>query len=293
MVKKLLVFLLLFSFSYGDETEKIDKKDFLIQKIKSLVDPAVFAKDKAYIDIIFSQIDDYYTADGKVDSVKIIQALKENGILNLFFKKPREINISFKTDGAPLFFVKIMSDTLRNIGYYRYVTEESNLKNSEFTWKINLTSEYAADPLILSKELSKSGCKIVDVIKESATNWTYVINMQNAKLNTKVLEDDVELRLKRSLYSYWLDVSKIKKLQISSSYRNSWYPYIAYYDKSLNLLRVVKKDVKKRRITLDMKENTHYLKISDIYTLKNIKDALVLTPVGSRVEQIKETDTVE
>ncbi|MCK4875508.1 MAG: hypothetical protein KAS26_06645 [Sulfurimonas sp.] len=287
MVKKLLVCLLLFSFSYGDETEKIDKKDLLTQKIKSLVDTEVFVRDKAYIDIIFSQKEDYFTNNGRVDSVKVIQTLKENGILNLFFKKPCEVNISFKTEGTPLFFVKIMSDTLRNIGYYRYVTEESNLKNLEFTWKINLTSEYAADPLILSKELNKSGCKIVDVIRESATNWTYIIDMKNARLNTKVLEEDVELKLKRSLYSYWLDVSKIKKLKISSSYRNNWYPYIAYYDKSLNLLRVIKRDAKRRRITLDMKENTHYVKISDIYTLKNIKDALILIPIGTREKSIE------
>jgi len=282
MVKTVLVCLLLFSFSYADEIKEVDKKNLLIQKIKMLVEPLVFVKDRAYIDIIFSQNEDYFTNDGRVDSVKVIETLKENGILNLFFKKPCEINISFKTEGTPLFFVKIMSDTLRNIGYYRYVTEESNLKNSEFTWKINLTSEYAADPLILSNELNKSGCKIVDIIRDSATDWTYVVDMTNARLNTKILENGMELKLKRSLYSYWLDVSKIKKLKISSSYRNSWYPYIVHYNKSLKLLRVIKKDTKRRSITLDMKENTHYLKISDIYTLKNIKDALVLSPIGER-----------
>jgi len=186
-----------------------------------------------------------------------------------------------------------MSDTLRNIGYYRYVTEKSNLVNSEFTWNISLTSEYAADPLILSKELLKSGCNIVDVIRESETDWIYIIDMKNSRLNTKVIEDGQEIKLKRSLYSYWLDVSKIKKLKITSSYRNSWYPYIAYYDKSLQFLRVVKRDVKRRRITLDMKDDTYYLKISDIYTLKNIKDALVLTPIGSRVVETNATNTIE
>jgi len=282
MVKIVLVFLLFFSFSYGDEAEEADKKDLLIQKVKSLIDQDVFIKDRAYINIIFSQYDDYFSNSGLVDSVKVIQTLKENGILKLFFKKPREISISFKTEGTPLFFVKIMSDSLRNIGYYRYVTEESNLKNSEFTWKINLTSEYAADPLILSIELNKSSCKIVDIIRESATQWTYIIDMDKAKLNTTVLQDAEEIKLKRSLYSYWLDVSKIKELKISSSYRNNWYPYIAYYDKSLNLLRVIKEDSKRRRVTLDIKENAHYLKIADIYTLKNIKDALILTPKGQR-----------
>lgn len=286
MVKVFLLFALLFSFSAA-ETKDINKdtsnyENLLTDKIKSFIGEAALKKDKAYIDIIFSPKKDYYMGDGRVDSVKVIQTLKENGILNLFFKEPREINISFKTDGPPLFFVKIMSDSLQNIGYYKYVTKESNLKISEFTWQISLTSEYAADPLILSQELKKSGCEIVDVIKESETDWTYIVDMKNAKLDTKVLEDGEELELKRSLYSYWLDVSKIKKLRISSSHRNNWYPYIAYYDKSLKLLRVIKKDVKRARITLDMKENTYYIKISDIYTLKNIKDALILTPIGTR-----------
>ena len=288
MVKIFLVLVLCLYSSYALEIDTVDGEDLLIKKIESLVEPEVFVKDKAYIDIIFSPKEDYYTVDGRVDSVKVIETLKANGVLNLFFKKPREINISFKTEGTPLFFVKIMSDTLRNIGYYRYVTEKSNLINSEFTWNISLTSEYAADPLILSKELNKSGCEIVDVIRESATDWVYIIDMKNSRLNTEVIEDGQEIKLKRSLYSYWLDVSKIKQLRISSSFRNSWYPYIAYYDKSLNLLRVVKRDVKRREITLNMKENTHYLKISDIYTLKNIKDALVLTPIGTREVVIKE-----
>ncbi|MGE4419489.1 MAG: hypothetical protein AB7D38_06620 [Sulfurimonas sp.] len=276
MVKIFLLFSLFFSFSYAAELK--DKEDLLTQKIKSFISPSTFVKDRAYIDIIFSPREDYYNSEGRVDSVKVIQTLKDNGILNLFFKTPREINISFKTEGTPLFFIKIMSDSLRNIGYYRYVTKESSFNESEFIWKISLISEYAADPLILSQELKKSNCEIVDIIRETHSDWSYVINMKNAKLNISTLEDSEEFRLKRSLYSYWLDVSKIDKIEITSSSRNDWYPYIAYYDKSLKLLRVIKIDEKRTRLKLEMRENTHYIKISDIYSLKNIKDDLVLKP---------------
>ena len=284
MVKLLLAFLLAFSFSYAQNIE--NEEDLLIQKIKTFVSPEIFKRDEAYLKIIFSPKEDFYGDEGRVDSVKVIKTLKENGILNLYFKSPKEVNISFKTKGNSLFFVKIMSDTLQNIGYYRYVTTESTLSESEFTWKISLTSEYAADPVVLSKELAKSSCEILDIIRESSTNWTYVIDMKNARLNTKLLHKDKQVKLKRSLYAYWLDVSEIKKLKIDSSYRNNWYPYIAYYDESLKLLRVIRRDRKRSTITLNMKENTHYLKISDIYTLKNIKDSLVLTPIGTR--QIKD-----
>jgi len=279
MVKLLLALLFSLSFIYAQEPQ--NKDDVLLQKIKTFVSPKVFQKDRAYLEIIFSPKKDYFQ-DGRVNSVKVIKTLKENGILNLYFKTPKELNISFKTIGNSLFFVKIMSDTLRNIGYYRYVTKESNLDKNGFTWKISLTSEYATDPVVLSKELEKNSCFIVDVIRTNPTEWTYIIDMQNAKLNTKVLHVDEKIKLKRSLYSYWLDVSNIKKLKITSSYRNSWYPYIAYYDESLKLLRVIKRDRKRRSIILNMKENTYYLKISDIYTLKNIKDSLNLTPIGQR-----------
>jgi hypothetical protein len=271
MVKIALLLLCLVSFSHA--------QDLLMQKIQNLVNPRTFAKDKAFIETIFSPKSAYYKEDGRVDSIKVIKTLKDNGVLNLFFKTPREMNISFKTQGAPLLFIKIMSDTLQNVGYYKYMTKESNFDDSGFVWKINLTSEYAADPLILAQELEKNNCKIVDVVRENESDWSYVIDMQKAKLDVAALEGGVEFNLKRSLYAYWLDVSKIGTLDIVSSIRNEWYPYIAFYDKSLKLLNVIKIDTKKTNITLELDPEAYYIKISDIYTLKNIKDDLVLTPI--------------
>lgn len=271
MVKIALLLLCLVSFSHA--------QDLLMQKIQNLVNPRTFAKDKAFIETIFSPKSAYYKEDGRVDSIKVIKTLKDNGVLNLFFKTPREMNISFKTQGTPLLFIKIMSDTLQNVGYYKYMTKESNFDDSGFVWKINLTSEYAADPLILAQELEKNNCKIVDVVRENESDWSYVIDMQKAKLDVAVLEGGVEFSLKRSLYAYWLDVSKIGTLDIVSSIRNEWYPYIAFYDKSLKLLNVIKIDTKKTNITLELDPEAYYIKISDIYTLKNIKDDLVLTPL--------------
>ena len=270
MVK--IFFLVLFLFS------SLHAQDLLIKKIQNLVSPKTFAKDRAFIETIFSPKSEFYKDDGMVDSIKVIKTLKENGILNLFFQKPRDINISFKTNGESLFFIKIMSDALQNIGYYKYVTKESSLDGEEFVWKINLTSEYAADPIILSQELKKNGCQISDVVRENENDWSYVVDMKNARLDVSMLEGGVSFSLKRSLYAYWLDVSKIESVDITSSLRNDWYPYIAFYDKTLKLLSVIKLDTKKTNITLDINSDVRYIKISDIYTLKNIKDDLVLLP---------------
>jgi hypothetical protein len=281
MVKFFLVFVVIFSFAMAEDIEDISSDDALTQKIKTLIDVNLYKQNKAYIDIIFSPKSDYYNGD-RVDAVKVVQTLKENGLLDLFFKKPRELNLSFKTSGAPLFFVKIMGDTLRNIGYYRYVTKESALNPSEFVWTISLTAEYATDPLVLQKELQKSGCSIIDIQRDSATNWSYVVDMRDGYLNLQTLHSGHEVKLKRSLYAHWLNVSQINRLKIYSSSRNSWYPYVAYYDSSLHLLKVIRKNAKRRDITLEIPNDAVYIKISDIYTLKNIKDGLVLTPVGTR-----------
>ena len=281
MVKLLLAFFLFFTLSFAEEIDTEVQEDLLTKKIKSFIDIDVYEKNIEFIEIIFSPRSNFYFKE-RIDAVKVLSTLKDNGLLKLFFDKPQELNLHFKTSGNPLFFVKLMSDTLRNIGYYRYVTTASELNNAEFTWSIELSSEYATDPQILEKELSKSGCKIIDIQRDSSTQWVYTVDMVDGFLNIKELEDTQKINLKRSLYAYWLNISKIQMLNIVSSSRNNWYPYIAYYDSSLHLLEVIKNDEKMSKISLEMPKGAKYIKISDIYTLKNIKDELTLYPSGTR-----------
>lgn len=284
MVKVFVLFLLLYSALFANNsltTDTTSQHELLHQTILSLVDQELFDANKDFIDVIFEPESAYFRAE-HVDVIKVVQNLKDNGLLKLFFDKPQTVTLHFQTNGSPLFFVKLMENTLRNIGYYRYVTVGSNRDSSEFRWSIELKSEYATDPIILDNELHKSGCNIVDIKRKNATEWSYVIDISNGYLHLPVLEDEKELCLKRSLYAHWLNVSQIKKLSIKSSFRNTWYPYIAYYDASMHLLKVIKQNKKYSHINLDIPKGAKYIKISDLYTLKNIKDELVLAPSGRR-----------
>lgn len=280
MVKSFLLLLLVFGFAFGDVFEA-EEENLLAQKIESLVGASTYEKQHNFINVIFDPQSAFYKND-KIDSIKVVKTLKENGLLALFFQQPQELKLHFKTSGAPLFFVKIMSDTLRNIGYYRYVTTSSSLDASAFTWNIALTAEYATDPLILQNELKKSGAFISDITRESLSEWTYTIDMSHAYLNVIDLKDSEEVALKHSLYAHWLDCSSINALTIKSTRRNYWHPYIAFYDASLHLLKVIKKETKYAHLNVKIPLEAKYIKISDMYTLKNIKDALVLTPKGIR-----------
>jgi len=285
MVKIFLSFLLICSFvAAQDEVTAGDitvQEDPLTTKIKSFLGEKSYANNEGFIRVIFEPKSAFYNED-RVDVVKVVQVLKENGLLKLFFKKPQEFRLNFETSGSPVFFVKLMSDTLRSIGYYRYVTTASNLDSSEFTWSINLTSEYATDPLVLQTQLAKSSCDIIDIERNGPKEWSYVIDISNAKLNVPTLHNGEEVKLKRSLYAHWLNVSQIRTLKIKSSRRNSWYPNIAYYDSSLHLVKMIKKDKVYSGILLNIPKTAMYIKISDLYTLKNVRDQLILSPKGSK-----------
>jgi len=287
VVIKFLLLAILFTFSFAIQNTDIGEEEVLVQddpvtaKIKSFLDEKTYLNNEDFINVIFDPKSSYYTKD-RVDVVKVIQTLKDNGLLNLFFKKPQEFSLNFKTNGSPIFFVRIMDDVLRSIGYYRYVTSGSNLDASEFSWSINLTSEYITDPLILQNALKKSGCEIIDVTRNNPKEWTYIIDITHGELNIDTLENSKKVELKRSLYAHWFNVSKIRGLNIQSSRRNHWYPYIAYYDASLHMVKLLKRDKVYKYISLLMPKNAKYIKISDLYTLKNLRDGLILSPVGSK-----------
>jgi len=287
MVKFFLSLLLFCNLVVAEDIKSISSSDVQTQenpleaKIESFLSEKSYQENKGFINAIFDPESAFYRND-RVDAVKVVKTLKDNGLLKLYFEKPEEFRLNFKTSGSPLFFVKIMSDTLRSIGYYRYVTTASNLDASEFSWSINLTSEYITDPLALEAQLAKSSCEIIDIERNSQKEWTYIIDMTNAKLHLETLEPGKEIKLKRSLYAHWLNISQVRTLKIKSSRRNSWYPYIAYYDSSLHLIKIMKRDKIYREILLNIPKNATYIKISDLYTLKNVRDELTLTPKGTR-----------
>ncbi len=285
MVKSILLFLFLVSGVVAQDALSLEdtqvQEDPLTSKIKNFVSPEVYAQNKGFINIIFEPKSNFYRND-RVDALAVTKTLKENGLLNLFFKEPKTFTLHFKTSGSPVFFVKIMGDTLRSMGYFRYMTVDSTLDASEFVWSISLRSEYATDPLILQKQLQKSGANIIDIEKENDLEWSYTIDITHAALNVEKIEPNEKLKLRHSLYAQWLNVSKIRRLKIKSSSRNRWYPYVAFYDPSLHLIKLVKENKITKEILLNVPKNAKYMKIADLYTLKNVRDSLTLYPQGER-----------
>ena len=291
MVEKLFfTFLLSFTFLYAEVYElepsepievEASHKEQISEKIHALLGEDAYARHVKFIKIIFADTDEFFTNE-RVDVAKVIQTLKDNGILELFFKKPQEMHLTFQSSGHPLFFVKIMSDTLQSMGYYRFITDRSKQDESGFFWTIRLTGEYAIDPILLKNALQKRGCDIVDINRHNQTDWSYHIDIKNAYLMLDELRPFTEKVLKKSLYEHWLNVKSSKSIVLWSLSGNNWYPYVSFYDKELHLLKVYKRDKRTRKITLELPEDTSYVKIADLYSLKNIKQGLRVQAKGTK-----------
>lgn len=290
MVKRLCFILLLslsplcaepFTLETRPQNSVAEKKELLLAKIKTLIGENAYARHVKFIKIIFANEDEFYT-NNRVDVAKVIIMLKDNGLLDLFFKKPKEMRLTFQSSGYPLFFVKIMSDTLQSMGYYRFITDWSKQDESGFFWTIRLTGEYAIDPVLLKNALKKRGCDIVDINRNSQTDWSYHIDMKNAYLMLDELTPGTERVLKKSLYEHWLDAKSATSLTIWSLKGNNWYPYISIYDRDLHLLKVYKRDRVTYKMKLELPEDAAYLKIADLYSLQNFKEGLRIQAEGAR-----------
>ncbi len=274
MVIKLFIALLTFNtFVFADALD---------DKIISFLDENSYKENRKYIDIIFKNRDLYFDKRDKVDDVKVIKKLKDNGLLRLVFDSPQKLKLTFITNANEAFFVKMIDETLNSLGYYRYIIRQSKKDEYGFKFSINIKTEYATDPELFQRELLKRGAFISDINRTAYDDWTYKINTENAYLNVDTIYNKDIKKYKRTLQNHWLNVKHVKKISITSSRSNNWYPYVAFYDKKMNLLKIYKRDIRTAKITLKLPKDCFYLKVSDKYTINNMKYGINISASGVR-----------
>lgn len=268
MIKVLLSFLLLVSFINGAILE---------QKIENLIDSKNYIKHKNLVDSLTKDRESFYVSE-RLNYSNILNMLNENGLLKLRFDSPKDVKISFSVDSYPMLAIKILKDTLSNLGYSYYFTDYLSYDdNKTLKWKISFKSEYMLDPYIFNKELSKNEAIIIDIQKLSETSWGYKIDVNNAKIAQAIkIEKNEKVKLLKPLKAYLLRVKDGKQLRVISRKLNHWFPSIIFYSKDLNVLGVVKKSRVYRGVKVKIPNNTYYIRIDDVYTLLNIKRGLTI-----------------
>jgi len=250
----------------------------LNERIQNIIGYQEFNENRSLINYLFKN-DSIYYSNGHINYISLMEKLKENGLLKVVFNKPQNISITFKISNDAIKSMKIISDSLTALGYYHYFTKDLIYDDNKIiSWSINLRTEAAIDPLMLSKELAKNNCRFVDIKQEGYTKWIYKIDTSNSTLsNAYKITTNERVNFRKPLTPYFIEVKNANSIEIYSKYGNHWFPQVVFYDKHLNILNIVKEDEKKDSLQLEIPEETNYIKIEDIYTLANIKRGLSVT----------------
>jgi len=247
----------------------------VMKMVEELVDKNSFRQHRSLINKIFEN-DKKFMQKGQVNIISVLRKLKTNGILKLFLNKPKSIKISFRGKDNPIFFMKIVSDSLQDLGYFKYRVLKAEKNKRGFVWTIEFISDYILDPTLLYSSLVKKGCKIIGIHRNALLQWSYSIDTTNAILNVPSLIKNKKLRLKTPVFDYWLKVNGGKTIKFATVSNNRWHPYISFYNKKLVLIKVFKDDRRRKYLKLKIPKYTKYVKITDIYILNNMKNGLTV-----------------
>ncbi len=265
MVRVLIILSLLFSFASAASLQG---------ELKNILGKNSYQAKKKFLKIIFKDERNFYLGS-KIDIHKVLNTLNENNLFQLNFKSTRDLHISFATEqNSPLIFLKMLQNSLNTLGYSDISTEKIMKDSSGFLWKIKLKASKAIDPFQLASELNRQNCNITQIKRYSSTNWRYNINIKNIDIVPENTPYNKKTTLKKPLNPYWIDIERAKSLIIKSSKANSWHPYIVFYDRDLKILDNISKEIKSYNESLNIPRDAKYVKISDVYTLENLKRGL-------------------
>jgi hypothetical protein len=266
---KKYVIILIFLITYSRASEILD----LVQQ---LISTDSFRENKALIEKIFAYEKQFIDLEGNIDLHEILRKLNTNGILKLFLHKPQSIHISFNSNGNSKFFLKLIFDSLEDLGYSKYRVLNIKKDDDGIKLEIDLTSDYILDPTLFYESLAQKGCKIMSIKRDSHLSWEYYIDIVTGFLNTTIIFTNDNPKFFKDSYSdYWIKIDEsAKKLIVKSVRGNHWHPYITFYDFELNILDIKKIEKRHFKVILEIPEKTFYCRITDMYRLNNIHHGL-------------------
>ena len=250
---KKLLFILLFTFIFADN----------VQTVKNLIGKEKFQTYYELLKPVF-----------KKNSLKeIVKYLQNNGLLDIFFDKPKFIRPTFIfLNNNPVFNSKTLYDTLNSLGYY-YFYPVNITKNKNFKITLEMKSTHFIDPLIFMNTIEQKGCKVISIKKES--DYVYVLNCEKEKIDAVTLIDK-KTKLINAKGIYWINPNNFQKILITTSKYDNWYPYIVFFDKNLNILNIIAKTNIQKSVLLNIPFECKYIKISDNFSKSNFKRGIII-----------------
>jgi hypothetical protein len=205
----------------------------------------------------------------------IIYKLRNNGLLDIFFKSPKIIQTQFIfKNGNPVFNTKVLYDSLTSIGYYYYYPISIE-KFKKYSINIEFQSEHFIEPMSIIKEMKDRGCYINDLTR-NGEKFIYNFDCENIFIKEA---NTLEEESKKYVYAkgvYWIKPNNFNKIRIYTNKLDFWHPYIVFYDKSLNIIKIRENEDLRRVLISKIPEDCEYIKIMDSFNKENIKRGIIV-----------------
>ncbi|MCE3036215.1 hypothetical protein LW135_00010 [Helicobacter sp. faydin-H20] len=248
--------------------------DFLFDRVRNFVGDEVFKINKNFIEKLFSQQQIFFR-DGVLDNKKVLETLKNNGLMSLKFNSPKDVSIVFSSHTSPIFLLRSVNNALASMGYSYFEVKKAEYENNISKIIFSFTSEYMIDPLIVIEEMNKRGFIFNKVKRINMQAWEYDVDILDSKIaNAKSIEIGDSLDLKEVSGEYWLQIFEISGNMNITANSIDWKPKIIFFDKNLHIIDILKKEEVMTNIAFNVLKDVRFILISDAQNPINIKNGI-------------------
>lgn len=264
---RFLAFLFIATFCFGASLQ---------ENLKSIIGNKVYEVNIKKINSLFSNEASFIDNNSNLNYEKITNLLVTNSLLNLNYASPVYMDLTFRSKTSALLFLKVISQSLNDIGYTYFLTKEFSTVDSQILWNISINTQFLPNPGSLYKELKSENTFITNITRNNQFSFTYDIDMSHASIHTHYYEPDIDFELSKPLEPYFFNIIGKSSIQITSKSSDAWFAFVKIFDKNLKLLSQIKSDKKEKSININFSPDATYILIEDAYSLENIKHGLTI-----------------
>ena len=241
--------------------------DSIHQNVQKMIGQRTYSQNRLILNTVFSQPGKFYK-NGRIDYVKVAQVLTRLGLIRERYEKPVRQDVIYQSfDNTPL-FLRLMMDSLQKGGVFDYVIKDVQRDDEGAVVGFSFRSAGAFDLTEALRYLENHGAKVLDVEK-IGDGWRIFCDVSQA-----VLVRSAEHAHERVDEPLWINVAKKSRLIVDSHPKNHWHPLIVLYDRRLHPLRLIEMSHKRDSLEISLPKECYYIKISDKFTIRNIKYGL-------------------
>lgn len=190
------------------------------------------------------------------------------------------LNTHITFNGEPSVSLRTITQAFNAIGYKLNITV-LEIHNNFGELSAIAIGNRAFSTAGLGENLKEQGIQIEKATMDKGELFL-ALDTQNSVWNIPEIQEEEGIELKRVNTAQWYRVEKARAIHIQSPYAAKWYPDIAIFDRSMQLISSFRTTEPEEEFQLEIPKEAYYLKISNVQGMKILKEGMwieTLSPV--------------